>query len=136
MITITHIDVLVFEVLEEAFKLHESAPNQIPSSLFAEVVRIVGANPSDEQLQSFCGSKAAFSLSDVTTFLENQKLHEDPTKLLTDAFGIFDAEGTGRIDAVEFRTVMSNLGERFQPHEIEELMRISETDNDGKIAYA
>ena len=39
------------------------------------------------------------------------------------------------IDASEFRTVMGNLGERFQMHEIEELMRVPELDADGRIKY-
>ena len=55
-------------------------------------------------------------------------LHEDPTTALRNAFSIFDQfaymrevprtvmcsrDGTGLIDASEFRNVMGNLGERF-----------------------
>ncbi|EGD81860.1 hypothetical protein PTSG_13185 [Salpingoeca rosetta] len=122
-------------LLEEAFKLHESAPGQLSAASLPEVVRIVGANPSDETLQNFSGSKTVFSMSDVESFLASQPLHEDPTKTLGDAFAMFDVDGTGKIDASEFRTVLSNLGERFRGHEIEEMMRITEVDNDGKLEY-
>eukprot|EP00055_Hartaetosiga_balthica_P007082 m.23928 g.23928 ORF g.23928 m.23928 type:complete len:143 (+) comp5597_c0_seq1:163-591(+) len=122
-------------VLAEACKLHESAPNQVSAAQLAEVVRIVGANPSDEELEAFAGNKATFSVNDIANFLERQLLHQDPTKLLKDSFAIFDAEGTGMIDASEFRQVLGGLGERFHSHEIEEIMRRTEVDNDGKITY-
>eukprot|EP00056_Hartaetosiga_gracilis_P016052 m.3661 g.3661 ORF g.3661 m.3661 type:complete len:143 (-) comp3702_c0_seq1:206-634(-) len=123
-------------VLEEACKLHESAPNQVSAAQLGEVIRIVGANPSDEELEAFMGGRATFSVNDITNFLESQTLHQDPTKLLTDSFAIFDAEGTGLIDASEFRQVLGGLGERFHSHEIEEIMRQTDVDNDGKINYS
>ncbi|EDQ89677.1 uncharacterized protein MONBRDRAFT_25265 [Monosiga brevicollis MX1] len=146
-------------VLAEAFQLHESSPGQLSAASFGEVVRIVGANPSEEEVLAHCGNKTTFTLDDVANYLATQKLHEDPVQTLRDAFAMFDpwrplalsataraqalmvvmppvfSEGKGSIDATEFRTVMHNLGERFQMYEIEEMMRVPETTADGQIVY-
>jgi hypothetical protein len=45
------------------------------------------------------------------------------------------SKGVGTADASEVRTVMANLGERFEMHEVEELMRVPEIDADGQISY-
>ena len=94
--------------------------------------------------------------------LASKTLHEDPKQMLTDAFAMFDSyvgsrgrtqrlfwpphtltsaaysarDGTGMIDASEFRTVMANLGERFNMQEVEEMMRVPEVDAEGNIKYS
>ena len=47
----------------------------------------------------------------------------------------FRSKGVGTADASEVRTVMANLGERFEMHEVEELMRVPEIDAEGQINY-
>ena len=87
-----------------------------------------------------------------------QVLHEDPKKALMDAFAIFDTGATGKVDASELRQVLGNLAERFVQtegavvagglstfasrrihaitrHAVEEMMRLSEQDADGKLQY-
>jgi len=122
-------------ILDEAFSLHESSPGVIPANMLGEVARIVGANPSQEEIGNFITGKTQVSKGDVESFLNTQKLHENPEAILKEAFAIFDIKGTGTADASEIRTVMANLGERFEGHELEEMMRVPEIDVEGQVNY-
>lgn len=42
---------------------------------------------------------------------------------LKEAFKLLDRDRSGSLDADEFRTVLQNLGEKFDEEEIEEMIR-------------
>eukprot|EP00048_Salpingoeca_helianthica_P015188 m.225537 g.225537 ORF g.225537 m.225537 type:complete len:143 (-) comp16720_c0_seq1:34-462(-) len=119
----------------EAFRLHETQPGFIAAGSLGEVLRCPGANPSEAELRKFSSGKTQIKLEEFLAIIEQLPLHKDPRAELQDAFSIFDIDGTGFVDASEFRTVMGNLGERLDATEVEEIMRVPEQDLNGKINY-
>ena len=62
--------------------------------------------------------------------------HERSTEEeVIDAFTVFDKEGNGYISAMELRHVMTNLGEKLQDDEIDEMVRAADMNGDGQINY-
>ena len=46
---------------------------------------------------------------------------------------IFDKDGKGWITSAELRHVLSNLGEKLSPAEMDDMIKESDPDDDGKI---
>ncbi len=51
------------------------------------------------------------------------------------AFRVFDKDGNGFISAAELRHVMTNLGEKLNDHEVDEMMKEADIDGDGQVNY-
>ena len=67
--------------------------------------------------------------------LMTKKLKEtESAKDLEDAFKIFDEDGSGEIDAEEFKHVLENLGCNFSPWEIDEMLKAADADGNGKVS--
>ena len=49
---------------------------------------------------------------------------------------IFDPDGTGTIPTSEMRTVMTTLGEKLTPEEVNAMLKEADPENSGKIDYA
>lgn len=54
---------------------------------------------------------------------------------LLEAFRAFDKDGSGRINATEWLTVMQAHGEEQTSEEVSELIREADVDGDGQINY-
>ena len=48
---------------------------------------------------------------------------------------MFDRDGSGLITAAELRHVMTNLGEKLEDEEIDEMIREADIDGEGHINY-
>ena len=53
-----------------------------------------------------------------------------------DIIRIFDPDGTGTIPTSVMRTVMTTLGEKLTPEEVNAMLKEADPDNSGKIDYA
>ena len=62
------------------------------------------------------------------------RLEERETEV-TEAFRVFDREGNGFINAAEIRRVMTNLGEKLNDEEVDEMIREADLDGDGQVNY-
>ena len=54
---------------------------------------------------------------------------------LRDAFKLFDKENTGFISMIDFRHLMTSLGEKLSEEEFDEIMRELNIEHDGQIYY-
>ena len=54
---------------------------------------------------------------------------------LQQAFRMFDKDGDGFIDAAELRHLLTNLGERLDEEEVDEMIAEVDIDGDGKVDY-
>merc|ERR1719513_171868 len=52
-----------------------------------------------------------------------------------EAFKVFDKEGTGMISVAELRHVLTNLGEKMSPEEVDEMVREADIGDVGQINY-
>jgi len=59
----------------------------------------------------------------------------DTEEELVEAFKVFDRDGNGFINSAELRHVMTNLGEKLEDEEIDEMLREADVDGDGQVNY-
>ena len=59
----------------------------------------------------------------------------DSEEDIREAFKVFDKDGNGYISAAELRHVMTNLGEKMNDDEVDEMIREADVDGDGQINY-
>ena len=59
----------------------------------------------------------------------------DTEEELIEAFKVFDCDGNGLISAAELRHVMTNIGEKLNDDEVDEMIREADIDGDGHINY-
>jgi len=109
------------------------------------VMRTLGLNPTDAELQSFTNEvehdEDGHGLIDFEIFLvmmARQIRESSPNiqKDIVDAFKVFDKDGNGFISAAELRHVMMNLGkQKLSEEDAEEMIREADVDGDGQINY-
>merc|ERR1712064_3551 len=71
---------------------------------------------------------------DLPEFLElmARKLRDVDTEAeLTEAFKVFDGDGSGTISNEELRRVMTQFGEKLSDEEVDEMIKEGDVDNDG-----
>jgi calmodulin len=62
--------------------------------------------------------------------------HTKPVdKALMDAFRAFDKNGDGMLSAVELKAAMAGLGNPLSDPEIEAMIRLADSDGNGKVDY-
>lgn len=55
---------------------------------------------------------------------------------LTDAFRVFDKDGSGSIATAELRHIMTSLGERLTEAEADEMVKQADPEGRGQVDYA
>ena len=60
----------------------------------------------------------------------------DPSEMVNIAFDSFDNDGDKMIGPEDLKKVMTDMGEQVTQDEIHELIRIADTDGDGKLNQA
>eukprot|EP01125_Pyxidicula_operculata_P003495 TRINITY_DN1442_c0_g1_i1.p1 TRINITY_DN1442_c0_g1~~TRINITY_DN1442_c0_g1_i1.p1 ORF type:complete len:149 (-),score=39.15 TRINITY_DN1442_c0_g1_i1:408-854(-) len=60
---------------------------------------------------------------------------QSPDDELRQAFKVFDIDGNGTIDKDELKQVMIKLGQKVTNEQIEEMIKASDQNGDGKIDY-
>mmetsp|Transcript_79937 Transcript_79937/g.232056 ORF Transcript_79937/g.232056 Transcript_79937/m.232056 type:complete len:175 (-) Transcript_79937:289-813(-) len=99
--------------------------------------RAFGQNPTDEELAELLRPVPPTGL-DVDGFCNFfSKSYKEPTSedALVKAFEIFDAEGTGVMNAAKFKEMLSSLGEPMPAEEIDKILAEAEVDRSGQFSY-
>lgn len=106
----------------------------------ADVLRVLGGNPTTEEVQSFLeqydtnnSGKIEFNefVKIYNDHLRNSQSEED----LVNAFKVFDRDGNGVITTSELKEVMTNLGDKLSDEEAEAMIRDADADGDGVVDY-
>lgn len=66
---------------------------------------------------------------------EIENIDVDPESELRAAFGIFDKDKSGKINAAELRSVLTTTGEKLTDEEVDEMIKLGDIDGDGEINY-
>ena len=129
-------------IYKESFDVFDKdGDGTITSKEFGSVMRSLGQNPSQAQLQVMIEEfdKNNNGKIDFLEFCEIMvKKAGDYTMSLKDvenAFKVFDKDGSGFIEIDELRDLMMNLGEKLTEEEIQAMMQFADIDKDGKIDY-
>ncbi|KAL5014105.1 hypothetical protein ScPMuIL_008375 [Solemya velum] len=105
------------------------------------VTRGLGLNPSEKQLKQMMkevkkNHNGMIEYEDFKKLMKKQsKSREKEKDDMIRAFRMFDKDGNNYIDKKELKRVMSELGETLSEDEISEMLRIADSNKDGKIDY-
>lgn len=51
------------------------------------------------------------------------------------AFKVFDRDGSGFIEKLELKKVLTEMGDKMKPGEVDAMFKMADTNNDNKIHY-
>ena len=125
--------------VQEAFSLADkNGTGSIQMKEVGMVVRALGMNPSDEELQDMLhgrGDGVHLNYQEFLDIVGNRMNEVDNEDELREAFAVFDRDGQGFIRAAELRHMMTNLGEKLSDQEVDDMIREAGIDNDGQFRY-
>eukprot|EP01063_Lacrimia_lanifica_P025371 TRINITY_DN33168_c0_g1_i1.p1 TRINITY_DN33168_c0_g1~~TRINITY_DN33168_c0_g1_i1.p1 ORF type:complete len:176 (+),score=60.24 TRINITY_DN33168_c0_g1_i1:60-587(+) len=127
-----------------AFALYDEAgAGSLPSGQLGTLLRALGYNPSEAQVQAMRGTldkdgvDGSFDLAALQKF--QQELHDvrpdDYEALIEQSFKVFDKAGSGTLSAQELKDVLMTIGDKLSVVEADDLLRGAEVDADGRLGY-
>jgi calmodulin len=126
---------------KEAFDLFDkNADGRIPTKELGTIMRALGPNPSDSELQDMidevdADNTGSIDFTEFLTMMVRKTKETDSEEEIKEAFKIFDRDDSGFISAADLRQVMTSLGEKLTDDEIDEMIRETDQDGDGRIGY-
>jgi len=113
---------------------------EITATELGEVMRSLGQNPSESELQDMINevdadNSGTVDLEEFLQMMAHQPKSVDLETELRAAFRVFDKDNSGTISASELRQVMSSIGEDLTGKEIDEMIREADQDGDGTIDF-
>ncbi|VDI29092.1 calmodulin, partial [Mytilus galloprovincialis] len=153
-----------YSEFKEAFSLFDKdGDGTITTKELGTVMRSLGQNPTEAELQDMINEVDADGVTDFTfyylsqvsflffsffsqgngtidfpeflTMMARKMKDSDSEEEIREAFRVFDKDGNGFISAAELRHVMTNLGEKLTDEEVDEMIREADLDGDGQVNY-
>ncbi|KAJ9539720.1 hypothetical protein OSB04_026226 [Centaurea solstitialis] len=125
--------------MKEAFTLFDTdGDGKIAPSELGILMRSLGGNPTQSQLNSIIAVENLNSSFDFDRFLDLMSKHLKPEpfdRQLRDAFKVIDKDGTGCVVVSDLKHILTSIGEKLEPAEFDEWIREVEVGSDGKIKY-
>ncbi|EFA76821.1 MyoD light chain [Heterostelium album PN500] len=123
----------------EAFTMHDSNKDgRLESAELAGALRWLGQNPTQadisEILREF-GSNGQMTVEGLFNYLGKKVVDDFDEKEIIDAFKVFDKDGKGLVGASDLRHILTNLGERLNEDQVEEMLKQAVGSGDGAINY-
>ncbi|CAG5126416.1 unnamed protein product, partial [Candidula unifasciata] len=93
-------------------------------------------NLNQTHLYSFSGN-GVIEFQDFKAYMskKQQQSHQDRTEEMMEAFRVFDKNNDKFIDARELVYVMTRIGDTLTKQEAEEMIKVADVNEDGKIDY-
>lgn len=128
--------------IEEAFgRFDVDGDGHIESKELAKVMRIMGMEPSEQQVKDLIESidvdgNGKIELEEFANLMARKMLLADGRVELDQAFKLFDADQSGYVTADEIRNFMETCGgdEALTRAETDELLKMADPNSDGKIS--
>merc|ERR1711892_359002 len=128
-------------LFQDAFQqLDKTKCGMLPTKLLGQLLRFVGENPSDAEVQDLMnevdvGAVGSFKFPNFLAMMLRKIDEISGEEEIREAFKVFDSNGDGFINRRELGYVMENLGENMEKEEIESLINEIDIDGDGQINY-
>ncbi|GAM24814.1 hypothetical protein SAMD00019534_079900, partial [Acytostelium subglobosum LB1] len=123
----------------EAFTLHDSNKDgRLEPAEIASALRWLGQNPSATDINDIIrefGGNGALTVEGLFNYLGKKVVDDFDEQELIEAFQVFDKDGKGLIGASDLRHILTNLGERLNEEQVEEMLKQSVGSGDGAINY-
>nr|TKW30026.1 hypothetical protein SEVIR_2G007300v2 [Setaria viridis] len=104
------------------------------------VLESLGQNNTAFELQSMIAmvdsdGDGAINFEEFSMLMELKPNGVDSDEEMTRAFRMFDMDKDGFISEAELCHIMYNLGSNLSGDEVKEMMRVADTDGDGRLSY-
>ncbi|KAL7418061.1 EF-hand protein [Mrakia frigida] len=125
---------------KEAFSLFDKkGRGSIGQDQLGDLLRALGQNPTQAEVNSLRSGLGGGEV-DYNTFVSilNRPGGFEPAGTLpefTKAFKVFDKEDSGFIAVGEIKYILTQLGERMEDGEVEELLKMANVTADGQVNY-
>ena len=112
----------------------------INSQKIGELMRKLGKNPAESQLNQIIGNIAKngskqIGFDDFVELMEQKNKENDPEIEIINMFQIFNKENNGLISNEELFHIIRTFGETLTDEEIREIITEADVDGDGYINY-
>ena len=112
----------------------------INSQKIGELMRKLGKNPTESQLNQIIGNIAKngskqIGFDDFVELMEQKNKENDPEIEIINMFQIFNKENNGLISNEELFHIIRTFGETLTDEEIREIITEADVDGDGFINY-
>jgi len=127
--------------LEEAWNLYTKGGDQIFSRDIGHVLRILGQNPTEDQIvgmvmKANCDWDGMMTKTDfLTAGMDILKSSFDLTDDVKAAFKVFDHNNDGNISRTELKEAMVNFGTRCTDEEFTVMFAEADLNKDGRIDF-
>ena len=124
---------------EEAFALFDKDGNgSIEAKELAAVLTALGQSPSDEDIAKMIAevdadANGTLEFPEFLQMMTSRMNTKNNDEEIQEAFKVFDLDGSGFITATTLGKAMKSLNEKFEPAELDQLVKITGTD--GKVSY-
>ena len=116
--------------IDEAFALFAKGKPKLDLQGLGGFLRHMGQNLSNADLQQLGG----MDRQAAQEFFARRFVVEETEADVLKSFEVFDRDGNGLISTVELRHVLTGLGERLDPEQVEDLLRGAD-QGDGMVNY-
>ncbi|KAH8804344.1 hypothetical protein F5884DRAFT_822452 [Xylogone sp. PMI_703] len=128
------------EQISEYKKVFSLFASHITIQELGAVMRSLGQNPSESELQDLLnevdtGNDGAIEFPEFIAMMARKTKEVDAEQEILEAFKVFDRDNNGFICATELRHVMAAIGEKLTDTDINEMIRATDKDGDGRISY-
>ena len=117
---------------KDAFDMFSDKDGYLNRVNLGNFLRALGHCPSMKDLQVVDKGVTRFNYDNAMRI--KGKFSQKTLPDITDAFQVFDKDGTGYISVVDMKHILTNFGEPLNDDEIETMLRQAEP-KDGKINY-
>ncbi|XP_064622011.1 neo-calmodulin-like [Lineus longissimus] len=128
---------------KEAFSIFDrDGSGTITVTEMGTVMRALGQHPTQSDLYEMIGKidrnrNGMIDFPEFIILMDQKKtstIRHNPEYLKT-CFEVFDKNGDGFITSEELRNIMTNLGEKLTNEEVDEMIKVADIDEDGKLNY-
>ncbi|KMK54737.1 calmodulin (CaM) [Aspergillus fumigatus Z5] len=126
--------------LSKSLAVDKDGDGQITTKELGTVMRSLGQNPSESELQDMINevdadNNGTIDFPEFLTMMARKMKDTDSEEEIREAFKVFDRDNNGFISAAELRHVMTSIGEKLTDDEVDEMIREADQDGDGRIDY-
>eukprot|EP01132_Coremiostelium_polycephalum_P011816 gene11816-14453_t len=123
----------------EAFSLYDSNKDgKLEQNELANTLRWLGQNPSATDIMDILkdfGANGSITLDGLFNYLGRKIVDDFDEREIIEAFQVFDKDGKGLVGASELRHILTNLGDRLNEDQVEEMLKQAVGAGDGAISY-
>ncbi|CAG5132231.1 unnamed protein product, partial [Candidula unifasciata] len=127
----------------EIFDLFDKDHNgHITTDELGDVLRGLNIDPTQQELKEAMkeldkDGNGVIEFHDFKAYMskKQQQSYQDRTEEMMEAFRVFDKNNDKFIDARELVYVMTRIGDTLTKQEAEEMIKVADVNEDGKIDY-